>query len=357
MQADTFQDFPMFLMSVGKMANNGTVSVFTKEGRNVFKEEDMIITCKGKPILIGVRDSHGRYRIPLMQQRGQWQPLRPSKQEQKALRQANSVYDLPSTEQAIKWMHAVCGYPVKSTWLKAIKAGNYVGWPMINERNIQKYYPETIETAKGHLNQMRKNVRSTKAKTAPLETCDTSQLHGKKVQDVYTETYRVRETMFSDQTGQFPTRSQRGNKYIMVMVEIDSNAILVEPMKSRKDEEMIRAYNALLLRLKRAGIIPKKHIPDNKVSENMKNRICDMCKFDMELVPPGCHRRNAAEVAIRNFKAHFLSVLPTISPRTYGISSYNKPRSQSTSSNNLMSPRMCQHMLTSADHSTTTKCR
>ncbi len=29
----------------------------------------------------------------------------------------------------------------------------------------------------------------------------------------------------------------------------------------------------------------------------------------MELVPPGCHQRNAAEVAIRNFKAHFLSVL------------------------------------------------
>jgi hypothetical protein len=29
----------------------------------------------------------------------------------------------------------------------------------------------------------------------------------------------------------------------------------------------------------------------------------------MELVPPGCHRYNAAKVAIRNFKAHFLSVL------------------------------------------------
>jgi hypothetical protein len=87
-------------------------------------------------------------------------------------------------------------------------------------------------------------------KTEPLETCDTSQLHGKKVQDVYTETYRVRKTMFSDQTGQFRTHSQRGNKYIMVMVEMDSYAILVEPMKSRKDEEMIRAYNALLLRLK-----------------------------------------------------------------------------------------------------------
>ena len=119
---------------------------------------------------------------------------------------------------------------------------------MLNERNVQKYNPETIKTAKGHLNQTRKNVRSTKTKTAsPLETCDTSQLHGKKVRDVYTETYMVRKTMFSDQTGQFPTRSQQGNKYIMVMVEIDSNAILVEPMKSRKDDEMIRAYNALLL--------------------------------------------------------------------------------------------------------------
>jgi hypothetical protein len=41
----------------------------------------------------------------------------------------------------------------------------------------------------------------------------------------------------------------------------------------------------------------------------MKNHICDTCKLDMELVPPGCHRRNAAEVAICNFKAHFLSVL------------------------------------------------
>jgi hypothetical protein len=29
----------------------------------------------------------------------------------------------------------------------------------------------------------------------------------------------------------------------------------------------------------------------------------------MELVPPGCQRRNVAEVAIRNFKAHFLSIL------------------------------------------------
>jgi hypothetical protein len=143
-----------------------------------------------------------------MQQRGQWQPPHPSKQARKALQQANSVYDLSLTKQAIKWMHAICGYPVKLTWLKAIKAGNYVGWPMLNECNIQKYYPETIETKKGQLNQTRKNVQSTKENSATLETCDTSQLRGKKVQDVYTQTYMVRKTMSSNQTGQFPMQSQ-----------------------------------------------------------------------------------------------------------------------------------------------------
>ncbi len=85
-------------------------------------------------------------------------------------------------------MHAICGYPVKSTWLKAIKVSNYVGWLMLNERNIQKYYPKTIETPKGHLNETRKILQSTKEKSVPLETCDISQLRGKKVQDIYTQT-------------------------------------------------------------------------------------------------------------------------------------------------------------------------
>ncbi len=56
----------------------------------------------------------------------------------------------------------------------------------------------------------------------------------------------MRETSFSNQTRQFPKQSKCGHKYIMVLVEIDSNAILVEPMKSRKDEEMIQAYDVLV---------------------------------------------------------------------------------------------------------------
>merc|ERR1712194_444031 len=101
----------------------------------------MGITCKDAPILIRVRDEQGRYRIPLVQRRGQWRPRKPSKAARLKLEQANSVYDLPSTEQAVKWMHAVCGYPVKSTWIKAIKAGNFMGWPMLTKNEHQKLLP------------------------------------------------------------------------------------------------------------------------------------------------------------------------------------------------------------------------
>ena len=96
----------------------------------------------------------------------------------------------------------------------------------------------------------------------------------------------------------------------MVLVKIGSNAILVEPMKSRKDAEMIQAYDVLVKRLQQANIHPRKHVMDNKISENMKHHIKTNYNFEMvEMVPPGCHRRNAAKVAIQNFKAHIISVL------------------------------------------------
>ena len=64
---------------------------------------------------------------------------------------------------------------------------------------------------------------------------NTTFMRGKNVRDVYTKVYNVHETIVSDQTGQFPKQLLWGNKYIMVLAEIDSNAIMVEAMKSQKD--------------------------------------------------------------------------------------------------------------------------
>ena len=53
----------------------------------------------------------------------------------------------------------------------------------------------------------------------------------------------------------------------------------------------------------------KKHVLENKVSKTMKAMIRDKYHMTVEFLPLGFHRRNTAEVAIQNLKAHFLSVL------------------------------------------------
>ena len=51
-KTDTFDSFPHSLISVGKTNDNGNISVFTKTGFTVHKEEDDPVTCKGAPIMI-----------------------------------------------------------------------------------------------------------------------------------------------------------------------------------------------------------------------------------------------------------------------------------------------------------------
>jgi len=94
----------------------------------------------------------------------------------------------------------------------------------------------------------------------------------------------------------------------MIMVHIDSNNTLVEPMKNKSDAEMQRAYQVLINRCRHAGFVIHKHILDNEASQAFKRLITDN-QISYELVPPGSHRRNIAEVAIKTFKQHSLSIL------------------------------------------------
>ena len=93
----------------------------------------------------------------------------------------------------------------------------------------------------------------------------------------------------------------------MVMVEIDSNYTLVEPMKNRTDEVMTVAYLALMKRLQRAGVTTTKHVLGNECSHKLKKLIQDTGK--LELMPLDYHCRNIDEVTIQGFKQHFLGKL------------------------------------------------
>ena len=120
----------------------------------------------------------------------------------------------------------------------------------------------------------------------------------------------MKGTIYTDQTGKFPTKVRNGNRYVMVVVAIDSNDVLVAQMKNKTNKEQRLAYLSLLKRLKQAGVDVRKRVLDNECSDKMKELIKSECK--LELTPPGCHRRNLAKNGINLFKNHFLSILPGV---------------------------------------------
>jgi hypothetical protein len=78
-------------------------------------------------------------------------------------------------------------------------------------------------------------------------------------------------TGYTDLTGRFPHISARGNKYLLIVYDFDSNAILSEPLKSRQADEIKKAWEILHAQLAKCGTAPKMHILDNEVSNELKN--------------------------------------------------------------------------------------
>ena len=91
----------------------------------------------------------------------------------------------------------------------------------------------------------------------PLELSDTTTLRGKTKRDVFMTVYDVQNTIFQTRQDNFLLICSAAKKYLMIMVEIDSNGILVKPLSSCKNEKLTRAYRTLILCLKAAGIVPK----------------------------------------------------------------------------------------------------
>jgi hypothetical protein len=106
----------------------------------------------------------------------------------------------------------------------------------------------------------------------------------------------------------FPGVLSEGNKYIMVLHDVDSNSSWAEPMRNQTGGELILARYRALTRMQRQGINPKHQVLDNQASEAYKDAIRAL-DMTYQLVPPGDHRCNMAEKAIQTFKDHFIGVL------------------------------------------------
>jgi hypothetical protein len=202
--------------------------------------------------------------------------------------QCNHAHDKNNQKDLINYLHDACFSPVKSTWIKAIKNGNFSSWPGLNEHNVEKYLSKSTSTAKGHLNQQRQNVRTTKIKDAQLIDSENDQDHGIKTQFVYAATIDAGQ-IYTDQTGRFPVVSRKGNKYIMILYDYDSNAILAQPIKDRTAPELLKAFQFMEQELVARGLKPKFTKLDNEASKLLKYYLHQQ-DITFQLVPPYSHR-------------------------------------------------------------------
>ena len=233
-----------------------------------------------------------------------------------------------SIHKLANYLHACAGSPSLTTFQKAIKNGNFLSWPNIENINFIKYIPNQEATSKGHMDQERQGLQSTTLDNNPIKSGKTNQT----ITSIFP--FNHKEMTYSDQTGKFPFKSTRGYEYIMVLYDYDANAILARPFKTRQAKELVETWTKLFNDLTKNGHTTKSFIMDNECSTEMKTAL-KKYNLQYQLVPPDVHRRNAAERAIRTFKNHFLSCLATCN-KNFPISEWDRLLPQTVMTLNML---------------------
>jgi hypothetical protein len=264
------------LVSVPKLADAGYTTVLMKHGAAIYYDNTTTITASNPPILESNR----------CQDTGLWRLNLDPNDKHATPKTINVIFDLPSSNKTFLWYHASVGFPPKETFIDAIRNGNYATWPKLMVTLINQYYPNSDEIVKGYLKGQCQGIQSTKQKALEKiienKTVRIKIKGGKspfphipitKTCKAFFRIVDLSDLIHTNQTGMFPFTSQCGNRYIMVAIHLNANYIFVEPMHSRSKEEMIRAYEKIINRMRLAGLGLKKHTFDNKALEVFKQCI------------------------------------------------------------------------------------
>jgi hypothetical protein len=200
----------------------------------------------------------------------------------------HNAYELLSIEPTIRYLHAVAGFLVEEMWLKAIQWDNYNFWPLINVTNVARYFPESEETQKGNMHGQQQGVRSTKKRALIVSPDTPAPPPHESKRDIYISVYKPKDTMYSDQMGLFLQVSSLGNKYIMVIHNVDSNSSWAEALKNNTSSKVILGHARALERMQKAGIVLNHQVLDNQASAVCKKAIGDS-DMTYELVTPNNH--------------------------------------------------------------------
>ncbi|KAL7532554.1 hypothetical protein ACHAWF_004177 [Thalassiosira exigua] len=101
-------------------------------------------------------------------------------------------------------------------------------------------FPNQGNTTRHYLQRDKaQGIRSTKPPITGFEAVVASLTVDKKEKNMYLKVYNVQDlhhTVYSDKTRRFPYHFHSGNHYVIIMFEVDSSWVLIEAMKSKKDE-------------------------------------------------------------------------------------------------------------------------
>ena len=167
-----------------------------------------------------------------------------------------------------------------------------------------------------------KNWQSTKPKittdlplSMPLDLAPPQDIDNVRMHNLFftIETSSDIRKSYSEQTGKLPHQSTRGNQYVMILYDYDSNLILSNPIKNRQAAELTVSWETLFIKLHTNGHAPEIHILDNESSEELRKAF-KKYQVTFQLVLPHVHLQNAAERAIQPWKNHFLEGMATLNP-------------------------------------------
>ena len=295
------------LLSIGQLCDDNCIAILDKKKIEIFKDNACVLT--------GTRNTaDGLWDIPLP---GATSLI--SQSNTTPRHQANAIIrkDLTNT-QLVQYLYGCCGSPAVKTWKTAIANGNFITWPGLDSLPIDKNLPKSVASAMGHLDQERKNLQSTKHSTVADDDSDFFPLADTPNAKTFAacatiQPFQTKNTAYHDLTGRFPHRSSRGNEYLLIVYDHDSNSILHCALKNKSGAEIKRGWIQIHERLAKRGNQPKMYILDNEASHELKKALS---KYELtyQLVPPHVHRRNAAERAIRTYKSHLLACLATCDP-------------------------------------------
>jgi len=176
---------------------------------------------------------------------------------------ANAVINNPNLVARIAFCHASMFSPAISTWCAAINAGHFTSWPELTSAQVRRYPPQSIAMVKGHLNQERANVQSTKPTAEKHELTTSHPVPDPKPAALKThflcaDCQPATGQIYTDPTGRFLVPSVSGNSYILVVYDYNSNFIHAEPMKNCTKEVILAAYQRVISLLKSRGLTTTK---------------------------------------------------------------------------------------------------